>query len=107
MSYSNITPAEAKAKLESGTARLIDVREPQEYAIAHVEGAELMPLSRHTEWIADLPKDGELIIMCHHGGRSAQVAAYLSGQLGYTHVANMTGGIDAWSTTVDVGVPQY
>ena len=107
MSYTNITPAQVKAKLDEGIARLIDVRELQEHAIARIEGAELMPLSRHPDWVAILPKDGELIIMCHHGGRSAQIAEYLTDHLGHANVANMAGGIDAWSTTVDATVPQY
>lgn len=107
MTYQTVTPAEAQAKLARGEARIIDVREPQEHAQARVEGAELMPLSRNAEWISDLPKEGELIIMCHHGGRSAQVATYLTGQLGHTNVANLEGGIDAWSTSVDATIPRY
>lgn len=108
MPYRNYTPAEVKAKLERGEQlRLIDVREPSEHAIASIAGAELLPLSRYQEWIQTLPKDGELVIFCHAGGRSAQVANVLTSQLGHTNVANMLGGIEEWSVSVDPNVPRY
>lgn len=107
MAYRNLTPVEVKAKLDRGeTFRLIDVREPNEHAIAQIETAELLPLSRNAEWISTLPRDEEIVVFCHHGGRSAQVANYLASH-GYTNVANMTGGIDQWTATVDSKVPRY
>jgi rhodanese-related sulfurtransferase len=107
-SYQNITPTQVKEKLDRGDSfRLIDVREPNEYAYAHLEGAELLPLSRAQEWIGGLPADQELVIMCHHGSRSAQVAGYLSTQRGLTNVANMLGGIDEWSRLIDPDIPRY
>ena len=106
--YENITPAQVKEKLERGDSfRLIDVREPNEYAWARIEDAELLPLSRAQEWVGDLPEDQELVFMCHHGSRSAQVAGYLAAQRGFTKVANMLGGIDEWSRLIDSGVPRY
>src|SRR4051812_20563047 len=106
--YENITPDQVKAKLDRGdTFRLIDVREPNEYEHARIEGAELLPLSRAQAWIGELPDDQELVIMCHHGGRSAQVAGYLAGQRGLSKVANMLGGIDEWSRLIDPNVPRY
>ena len=106
--YQNLTPAEVKAKLDRGDAfRLIDVREPHEYAYARIEGSELLPLSRAQEWVGDLPDDQELVFMCHHGSRSAQVAGYLASQRGLANVANMLGGIDEWSRLIDPGVPRY
>lgn len=103
-----VTPAEAKQHLDRGDALLIDVREPEEVAKAKIEGAQLYPMSQANGWFStdELPKDKPLIIFCHHGSRSAQVAAGLV-QRGYTSVANMTGGIDAWSQTVDANVPRY
>lgn len=103
-----VTPAQAQEQLKRGEALLIDVREPDEIAQAHIEGAQLYPMSQANGWFStdELPKDKPLIIFCHHGGRSAQVAAGLV-QRGYTNVANMTGGIDAWSQTVDADVPRY
>ena len=106
--YENITPAQLKEKLERGDSfRLIDVREPNEYEWARIEGAELLPLSRAQEWVGNLPGDQELVFMCHHGSRSAQVAGYLAAQRGFTKVANMLGGIDEWSRLIDPSVPRY
>jgi rhodanese-related sulfurtransferase len=106
--YETITPAQVKQKLDRGDSfRLIDVREPNEYAHARIEGAELLPLSRAQEWVGDLPEDQELVFMCHHGSRSAQVAGFLAGQRGLTNVANMLGGIDEWSRLIDPSVPRY
>ncbi len=108
MPYNDISAASVKERLDrSDQFRLIDVREPSEHATAAVDGAELLPLSTAREWLSTLPMDEELVIMCHHGGRSAQVASYLADQLGHQNVSNMVGGIDAWSTTVDAKVPRY
>ena len=106
--YGNLTTQEVKQKLDRGdTFRLIDVREPNEHAIAHIEGAELLPLSQAADWIATLPRDAEIVFFCHVGGRSQQIASYLARQHGFTNVANMLGGIDDWSARIDSGVPRY
>jgi len=106
--YQNITPDDVKAKLDRGdTFRLIDVREPHEHAIAQIEGAELLPLSRAQELVETLPPDQELVIFCHHGGRSAQVADFLTSQRGHSNVSNMLGGINEWSARIDPKVPRY
>lgn len=108
MSYQNLTTDEVKAKLDRGESfRLIDVREPHEHAVAHIEGAELLPLSQAAQWVGTLPRDEELVFFCHHGGRSQQVAQYLAMQAGYSNVANMLGGIDEWSRRIDPTVPRY
>jgi rhodanese-related sulfurtransferase len=106
--YRNLTTTQVKEKLDRGERfRLIDVREPNEHAIARIEGTELLPLSRATEWIETLPRDEEIVFFCHVGGRSAQVASYLAEQYGFAQVANMLGGIDDWSARIDPGVPRY
>lgn len=108
MQYRDLTTAEVKAKLDRGESfKLIDVREPVEHSIAQIEGAELLPLSRAQQWVTTLPHDVELVFMCHHGGRSQQIAQYLVTQLGYTQVANMVGGIDDWSLQIDRTIPRY
>ncbi|HEY0605993.1 MAG TPA: rhodanese-like domain-containing protein [Herpetosiphonaceae bacterium] len=100
-------PREIKQRLDAGEDLvLIDVREPEEVRRASVEGAEVYPMSQAAGWIDSLPKDRELVIMCHHGSRSAQVAMALA-QRGHSNVTNMTGGIDAWSQEVDSSVPRY
>jgi rhodanese-related sulfurtransferase len=105
--YKTITPAEFAARAALGErVRLIDVREPVEFETARVEGAELLPLSRFNEWAGALDPAEELVVMCHHGVRSAHVCAVLA-RHGFTNLSNLAGGIDRWSTEVDPGVPRY
>jgi rhodanese-related sulfurtransferase len=104
-----ISVAEAKARLSApNPPRLIDVREPEEYAIAHIAGAEMLPLSQWptvaAEKLTDLAQP--LLIQCHHGSRSAHAAEFLL-RNGYTDVTNLAGGIDAWSVEIDPSVPRY
>ena len=107
-SYENLTTTQVKEKLDRGEQfRLIDVREPGEFAIARIVGAELLPLSRATEWLNTLPHDQQIVFFCHSGVRSEQIAYYLTRQLGFTNVANMLGGIDDWSMQIDPRVPRY
>lgn len=86
--------------------RLIDVREPSEFELATVEGAELLPMSRFPEWAPSLSPDERIVVMCHHGIRSANICMFLV-RNGFTDVSNLAGGIDAWSVEVDAGVPRY
>ncbi|MEM8534151.1 MAG: rhodanese-like domain-containing protein [Chloroflexota bacterium] len=106
--YQNLTPQQVKTKLaEDSSVRFIDVREVQEHVLAHIDGAELLPMSQSQQWLATLSHDEEIIFFCHSGIRSERVASYLAHQLGYTNIANMLGGIDAWSLDIDPNVPQY
>jgi rhodanese-related sulfurtransferase len=107
MSYQTITPSEyAGRAARGGRVRLIDVREPQEFELARVEGAELLPMSRFQEWAGALDPEEEIVFMCHHGIRSAQVCSVLAGS-GFTKLYNLAGGIDRWSAEVDRAVPRY
>ncbi len=107
MSYETITPKQLEARIKRGERlRLIDVREPIEYEIARIKGAELLPLSKFNEWAAALNPDEEIVVMCHHGIRSAQVCAMLM-RGGFKRLYNLAGGIDRWSQEVDSSVPQY
>ena len=107
MNYGTITPAEFHKRREHGRqVLLIDVREPEEYELARVEGSHLLPLSRFNEWASLLDAQAETVVMCHHGIRSAQVCAILSRQ-GFKNVSNLEGGIDRWSCEVDRNVPRY
>jgi rhodanese-related sulfurtransferase len=92
---------------------LLDVREPFELRIASVVAAISAPLSLLAEQGAPaLPSTvrdnqmGEIVVMCHHGSRSAQVTAWLR-QQGYQNAINLNGGIHAWSVLVDPAVPTY
>lgn len=86
--------------------KFIDVREPYEHEIASIEQAELLPLSRFGEWIETLDSKDEIVVMCHHGIRSANVCMFLV-RNGFENVFNLEGGIDLWSATVDENVPRY
>ena len=107
MSFKTVSAAELRQKqLRGDQFRLIDVRELIEYEMARIESAELLPLSDFAAWRDKLHRDEEIVVMCHHGVRSAHVCRYLSEQ-GFENVANLDGGIDAWSTEVDWRVPRY
>jgi rhodanese-related sulfurtransferase len=104
------TPAEAQAQLSSDHKPfLIDVREPEEFAVARLENAELIPMQsvpaelQRLEGMAD---QRDLIVICHHGVRSLQVVAWLRGQ-GIENCLSMAGGIDRWSLEIDSAVPRY
>ncbi|MGM0677499.1 MAG: rhodanese-like domain-containing protein [Pseudomonadota bacterium] len=86
--------------------RLIDVREHWEYEIVHLEGTQLFPLGQIHELEEALDPDEEVVLICHHGIRSLQVAHYLEHQ-GFTRVINLEGGIDAWARQVDPTLPTY
>ena len=104
-----ISVADAAQLLRSAEPpRLIDVREEDEWAVAHIAGAELLPLSQWPDVAVKklTDKAQPLLIQCHHGGRSARAASWLIEQ-GFTDVTNLTGGIDAWSAIVDASVPRY
>lgn len=95
---------------EIGDRQFIDVREPQELALAEVEGFQNLPLSQFAEWsptiMTTLDPEKETLVMCHHGMRSAQMCQWLMGQ-GFINVKNVSGGIDAYSAIVDSSVPRY
>lgn len=92
-----ITAAELKARLDSGdlNALLIDVREQEEWDIAHIPQAKLVPLQTIPTYAPNLPKDTRIIIHCKAGMRSARACEYLS-SLGFENVVNVEGGMDAF-----------
>ena len=65
-----------------------------------------IPMHLIPQRLAELNRDDEIVAICHHGGRSMQVASFLKGR-GFAHVANIAGGINAWSAEVDPTVPRY
>jgi rhodanese-related sulfurtransferase len=102
-----IEPTELQRRLGcGGQIRLLDVREAEEVAIAPFPGAIHLPMAEVPSHLDELPADAEWVIICHHGLRSAQVAAYLA-KKGFERVTNLIGGIDRWSLTVDQSVPRY
>ncbi len=95
---------------DTSQVQLIDVREPQELAIAKIQGFVNLPLSEYEQWGKDISTrfdpHTETLVLCHHGMRSAQMCQWLVSQ-GFTNVKNITGGIDAYSRLVDPSIPVY
>lgn len=85
---------------------LLDVREPWEYQIAHISGAQLMPMHSVPAQLDKLDAQAEIVVICHHGVRSAQIARFLE-HSGFEHVYNLQGGVDAWAQSVDKNMPTY
>ena len=104
------TPQDVKRSLDAGQRLfLIDVREPVEFQIARIQGAELIPMRSVPSDLQRLEAcsdQGPLIVYCHHGVRSMNVVNWLREQ-GITHCQSMAGGIDRWSREIDPSVPQY
>ena len=105
-----ITPAEVKRRMDAGEKlHLIDVREPNEFAMARIEGGELIPMRQvpgELQALEAKADEAPLIVFCHHGGRSLNVVNWLRGQ-GLEECQSMAGGIDAWSLGIDPSVPRY
>jgi rhodanese-related sulfurtransferase len=105
----HITPGELKSWLDDQRRDkpvLLDVREPWEHDKARIQGSTLIPMREVQARIGEIDEDSEVVAICHHGGRSMQVAMFLEKQ-GFKRVHNLVGGIDAWSRTVDPAVPLY
>lgn len=97
---------EAASLLEKGEVALLDVREPVEWQICHIEGAELMPVGEVPYRVNELNTADRIVVHCHTGARSARITQFLR-DLGFTKVWNLAGGIDAWAQKVDPSMPRY
>lgn len=103
-----VDPQEAQRRLNAG-AILIDVREPEEYALARIDGARLIPMQEipaEFQKLEGLSDEGELLLLCHHGVRSLQATQWLR-QRGLENCFSVTGGIDRWSCEIDPKIPRY
>ncbi len=87
---------------------LLDCREQEEWDLVHIDGALLIPMSEIQQRVAELTKhkDVHIVVQCHHGGRSLQVAHWLKNQ-GFDQAQSMRGGIDVWSQAIDSSLPRY
>lgn len=104
-----VTCQQVKSKLDAADAfLLLDCREPVEYETAHIDGSTLIPMSALAERVDELAphRESEIIVHCHHGQRSLQVAMWLQ-QQGFAEVKSMSGGIEQWSLEIDPQVPRY
>ena len=107
MSIVQLTPQQVQDGLQKQPAPLLlDVREEDEVRLCALPGSLHIPMNliplRHNE----LPDDIPIIVYCHHGIRSLNVARYLA-HVGFEHVANLQGGIDAWARQIDPSMPRY
>lgn len=104
-----ITPAELARLLADPAADkpfLLDVREPEEFDICRIEGATLIPMRSVPQQLDQIPADQPVVCICHHGGRSLQVATFLASR-GWADVINLTGGVHRWAQDVDPAMPTY
>jgi rhodanese-related sulfurtransferase len=102
-----ITPAEVKRRLDQGQKLLlIDVREPWEFDICNIAGAKLIPMGTVPANLQALDTDDDIVIYCHRGMRSLDVAVWLRGQ-GVEGAKSLAGGIERWSLEIDPNVPRY
>ncbi len=103
----NITAVQLKTAIDSGKRPvLLDVREPFEYSLCHLESSTLIPVEELDTRLGELKRDSEIVVYCHVGVRSAGAVRLLR-QAGFSNVRNLQGGIDEWARQVDNKMPRY
>ena len=108
LAVDEITVRDLDQRLKDGLngATLIDVREPHEWEIVHLDAAKLMPRLDLPSHLGELSQTDELLVMCRSGVRSGQAAVFLK-QMGFKRVKNVRGGILAWAREIDPAMPTY
>jgi rhodanese-related sulfurtransferase len=109
MAVTNIAPAALSDWLKDPARSkplLLDVREPWEFEKARLEQSKLIPLREIPARAGEIERGAEIVVICHHGGRSMQAALFLDRQ-GFASVRNLAGGVDAWARQVDPAMPVY
>ena len=102
-----ITVTELSKKITAGEdILLVDVREPIEYEICALPSV-LIPLAEIPKNLENIPQDKPVVLVCHHGFRSAQALQYLQQRYGYQNLLNLKGGIHAWAEQIDPTMPVY
>ncbi|WP_162427640.1 rhodanese-like domain-containing protein [Pontibacter pudoricolor] len=102
-----ITAPELKQRLAHGhKLQLLDVREPVEFEICNL-GGDLIPLGKLPKQTERIRRDIPVVVICHHGFRSAQAINFLSQRFGYDNLLNLKGGIHAWAIQVDPEMAVY
>ena len=101
-----LKPAELKTLLDAGQVTLLDVRQPEEIALAALPGTLNIPTSEIPARLSELDPASPVVVMCHHGVRSEMAGRFLE-RNGFKAVSHLAGGIDAWSQQVDAAVPRY
>lgn len=102
-----VAVTELAALLQGGAPpALLDVREPHEFAIAHLAGSQLIPLRDLPGRLAEVDSRRDLVVLCHHGMRSLQAVELLRAA-GFQRARSLAGGIDAWAAEQDPALPRY
>jgi adenylyltransferase/sulfurtransferase len=101
-----INASDASKLLGKADTLFLDVRELDELAICAIAGARHIPMMEIPERLPEIPKNGTIVVLCHHGMRSMKVLEFLS-ERGYEGVFNLLGGIDAWAVSVDPKMRRY
>lgn len=96
----------AKRRAAEPDMVLLDVREPDEVATAHIDGAVHIPMREIAARADELDRSAAIAVFCHHGGRSERVVGYLTAN-GFANVVNVDGGIDAYAEKIDPSIPRY
>jgi adenylyltransferase/sulfurtransferase len=103
-----ITVQELKEKMDAGEdIELIDVRQPDEYQKAKIEGAKLIPLPEIIQRMDEIDNSKPIVVHCKMGGRSAKAIEFLQAAGFEGDMSNLVGGITAWSDQIDPSVPKY
>lgn len=102
-----LTPAQLKERLAHAAAPVVlDVREPWEVAVCALPGARHIPMREIPTQAEQLPRDKDIVVLCHHGIRSQHVASFLE-RLGFERIYNLSGGIDAWARDIEPSMAKY
>ncbi len=103
-----ISATELKQRLDAGEdIQIIDVRQPDEFAFAKIEGTKLIPLGEVIARMSEIDDSMETVVHCKMGGRSAKAIEALQASGFKGNLINLRGGITAWSNEVDAKVPKY
>jgi rhodanese-related sulfurtransferase len=108
MPVRSLTPQEV-SDLRANSAMpvtILDVREPWEYERVHLPDCLHIPMDDLRERLHELDREKTYVILCHHGNRSRQVAAFMQTR-GFKHVINLSGGIEDWAASLEPGLPRY
>jgi rhodanese-related sulfurtransferase len=109
MPIQQLQPRELRDWLDDGgrpAPVLLDVREPWEVEVCRIDGSLSIPMNNVAERFSGLDPDAEMVLICHHGGRSMQVALFLE-RGGFTKLHNLSGGVDAWARLIDPAMAVY
>lgn len=103
----SITAEELKEMQDRGEeVTLLDVREPHEWTISQLPGSVTIPLGTLPQRFSELKREGDLVVYCRSGGRSAQAVQFLR-QMGYGGAKNLIGGINHWAEAIDPSMRKY